>query len=68
MARTLITGVVRVSAQTHAARKPQSTSTVGVLLTLAGLLRYRRTRHDLEAGRFEPGVNTHAGPTPIETF
>ena len=26
----------------------------GVLLTLAGLLRYRRTRDDLEAGRFEP--------------
>jgi putative membrane protein len=26
----------------------------GVLLTLAGLFRYRRTREDLEAGRFEP--------------
>ena len=26
----------------------------GVLLTLVGLLRYRRTRDDLEAGRFEP--------------
>jgi hypothetical protein len=25
-----------------------------VLLTLVGLLRYRRTRDDLEAGRFEP--------------
>jgi putative membrane protein len=26
----------------------------GVLLTLAGLLRYRRTRDQLESGRFEP--------------
>ena len=26
----------------------------GVLLTLAGLLRYRRTRAQLEAGKFEP--------------
>jgi putative membrane protein len=26
----------------------------GVLLTLAGLLRYRRTRDQLETGRFEP--------------
>jgi putative membrane protein len=26
----------------------------GVLLTLAGLLRYRRTRAQLESGRFEP--------------
>lgn len=26
----------------------------GVLLTLAGLLRYRRTRDQLEAGKFEP--------------
>jgi len=26
----------------------------GVLLTLAGLLRYRRTRDQLESGKFEP--------------
>jgi uncharacterized membrane protein YidH (DUF202 family) len=26
----------------------------GVLLTLAGLLRYRRTRAQLESGKFEP--------------
>jgi putative membrane protein len=28
--------------------------TAGVLLTLAGLVRYRRTRAQLESGRFEP--------------
>jgi inner membrane protein YidH len=28
----------------------------GVLLTLAGLFRYRRTRAQLESGRFEPAV------------
>ena len=27
----------------------------GVVLTFAGLLRYRRTREQLESGRFEPG-------------
>jgi uncharacterized membrane protein len=26
----------------------------GVLLTIAGLLRYRRTRDQLESGKFEP--------------